>query len=466
MNYLIHFFSFQNDFVRAGALLGVGILNCGVRNECDPALALLSEFVNDENISMRVSAILGLGIAYAGTNREDLSELLTPLLEPSDLSMEVFGMVCLALGLIFVGTSNGDLSFLIIDALMRRDEDSLKNTYARFASLGLGLLYLGKQEEAEVTVETVKTLPASISSYCALTVETCAYAATGNVLKIQELLHACTDHIEKAEDAAHQAVAVIGIALICIGEEIGMDMSLRALDHILQYGEVGVRRAVPLALGLHSASNPRLEVMDTISKLTHDHDVDVARNAILALGMIGAGTNNSRAAQLLRDLFTYYYKDSSTVFIVRVAQGLLHLGKGTLSISPFHTHKQLTDRLALCGLLSVLHSSLDMPGLILGSAHHLLYLFVLAMYPRMLMTFDEDMNEIQVDVRVGQALDTVGQAGRPKTITGFQTHTTPVLLGYGDRAELATEEWIPLTKFLEGHVILRKNPGYVPTPLP
>ncbi len=36
----------------------------------------------------------------------------------------------------------------------------------------------------------------------------------------------------------------------------------------------------------------------------------------------------------------------------------------------------------------------------------------------------------------------VGQAGKPKTITGFQTHTTPVLLGYGERAELATEECI------------------------
>lgn len=41
-----------------------------------------------------------------------------------------------------------------------------------------------------------------------------------------------------------------------------------------------------------------------------------------------------------------------------------------------------------------------------------------------------------------QAVDVVGQAGKPKTITGFQTHTTPVLLAYGERAELATEECI------------------------
>ena len=64
-------------------------------------------------------------------------------------------------------------------------------------------------------------------------------------------------------------------------------------------------------------------------------------------------------------------------------------------------------------------------------------------------------------VRVGQAVDVVGQAGKPKTITGFQTHTTPVLLGVGDRAELATEKYIPVTPILEGCVILRPNPEYV-----
>ena len=62
----------------------------------------------------------------------------------------------------------------------------------------------------------------------------------------------------------------------------------------------------------------------------------------------------------------------------------------------------------------------------------------------MLVTFDEDLNPLPVTVRVGQAVDVVGQAGKPKTITGFQTHTTPVLLAYGERAELATEECILL----------------------
>jgi len=93
----------------------------------------------------------------------------------------------------------------------------------------------------------------------------------------------------------------------------------------------------------------------------------------------------------------------------------------------------------------------------------MMYCLVSALYPRMLMTFDQNMKPIPVSVRVGQAVDTVGQAGRPKTITGFQTHNTPVLLGYGDRAELATDEYIPLTSVLEGFVILKPNPDYKPS---
>lgn len=65
----------------------------------------------------------------------------------------------------------------------------------------------------------------------------------------------------------------------------------------------------------------------------------------------------------------------------------------------------------------------------------------------MLITLDEDLNPLPVSVRVGQAVDTVRQAGKPKTITGFQTHTTPVLLARGDRAELATDQCKNKKKF-------------------
>ena len=74
---------------------------------------------------------------------------------------------------------------------------------------------------------------------------------------------------------------------------------------------------------------------------------------------------------------------------------------------------------------------------------------------------NEDLEPLKTQVRVGNAVDTVGQAGKPKKITGFQTHDTPVLIGQNERAELATEEYISETQVMENFVILRKNPDYV-----
>ena len=94
----------------------------------------------------------------------------------------------------------------------------------------------------------------------------------------------------------------------------------------------------------------------------------------------------------------------------------------------------------------------------------------------------------------------MGQAGKPKAITGFATHTTPVLVAHDQvlpalllmifflirsltmlvfvthvvnamlmdavflareqRAELASEQYLALTSVLEGFVILKPNPDW------
>ena len=56
----------------AGALLAVGITNCGVQDECDPAYALLCESVNHDAANVRIGAIMGLGLAYAGTQKAEV----------------------------------------------------------------------------------------------------------------------------------------------------------------------------------------------------------------------------------------------------------------------------------------------------------------------------------------------------------------------------------------------------------
>ena len=151
-------------------------------------------------------------------------------------------------------------------------------------------------------------------------------------------------------------------------------------------------------------SNPKPTVIDLLSKLSHDGDHEVAQNAILALGLVGSGTNNSRIALQLRNLSTYWGKDANTLFVVRLAQGLLHMGKGLMTLSPTYSDKLLTSPTALAGILTVMHSCMDLKSIILGQHHYMLYMIAPAMQPRMLVTLDEDLKPLPVSVRVGQLL--------------------------------------------------------------
>ncbi len=51
------------------------------------------------------------------------------------------------------------------------------------------------------------------------------------------MLHACNDHLvdKEKEDDLHQAFAVLGVALIAMGEDIGAEMALRSFNHLVSF---------------------------------------------------------------------------------------------------------------------------------------------------------------------------------------------------------------------------------------
>lgn len=360
------FMDVQDENIKAGAALAIGIVNSGVRSDSDPAMALLCDdtFIGSKSPQIRVSTVMGLGLAYAGSQRQDLMEMLVPIVADASLSMHMSGMAAVSLGLMFVGSSNGDVAEAILQTLMEREDVQLQDKWGRFFALGLALLFVGRQEDADATLETLKAIEHPIAKHTSVLVDACAYAGTGNVLKFQGMLHLCNDHVDVSEDEKKdadlfQSYAVLGLALIAMGEDIGAEMSLRQFGHLMHYGEGVIRKTVPLAMGLLNASNPQMKVYDTLSRYSHDNDLDVAVNAIFAMGLVGAGTNNARLAQLLRQLASYYHRDPNTLFMVRIAQGLLHMGKGTMTVNPFHTERSVLSRVSVAGLLVVLISLID-----------------------------------------------------------------------------------------------------------
>lgn len=93
---------------------------------------------------IRIGAILGLGLAYSGSNREAVLNVLTPVLSDEKSSLEVVGITALACGMIAVGTTNQLVVEALVTTLLAKSETELKDTYARFISLGLALAYLGE----------------------------------------------------------------------------------------------------------------------------------------------------------------------------------------------------------------------------------------------------------------------------------------------------------------------------------
>ncbi|XP_029042494.2 26S proteasome non-ATPase regulatory subunit 2-like [Osmia bicornis bicornis] len=484
----------NDDFIKSGALLAIGLVNCGVRNECDPALALLSDYVLSDNATLRIGAVLGLGLAYAGSQRSDVTELLTGVLADKATTMEVVSLGAIAMGLINVGSADADISSTILQKLLELTPQELSSTYSRFLPLSLGMIYMGCRDIIDAPSAALEVLPDPYKLASQTMLQVCAYAGTGDVLIVQELLRICSEPVngenvsntsirtsvtsggdlrprngessekktkkseEKMEGSkdigSSQAIAALGVAAVGLGE--GKEDS-RIFGQIGRYGPISARRAMPLALGLSFLSNPDLSVLDVLNKYSHDNDAEVTNNAIFALGLVGAGTNNARLATMLRQLACYHAKNPLHLFLVRISQGLVHLGKGTLSISPLRHASKVLDRTALAGLMVVLVAFLDNQNLILAKSHYLMYCLALAMEPRWLVTLDENLQSLPVSVRVGHAVDIVGKAGNPKSISAGYVHTTPTLLSYGEKAELALDEYEALSNVLEGFIILREK---------
>ncbi|KAF4699932.1 26S proteasome non-ATPase regulatory subunit 2, partial [Perkinsus olseni] len=175
-------------------------------------------------------------------------------------------------------------------------------------------------EEVEQSVKDEK-----LRNLCTVVVKSCGYAGSGDVLKVQELMHLLTEKPNIAADATkptdadgsaaaedntpdddeelgdnaeasaeraaryYQVAGVLGIGLIALGEEIGTEMTVRAMDNILQYCPATIKRGVPLTLAMLFASNPKYTIIDTLSRLSHDADNEVAECAILSMGKSSSG---------------------------------------------------------------------------------------------------------------------------------------------------------------------------------
>jgi 26S proteasome regulatory subunit N1 len=195
-----------DDWIIAGSYLGFGIVSSGIKDENDPVFAILLEKLELSTKQIhKIGALMGLSIAYAGSGRADLLEAISPLILDSTNTIELQSIAALALGMIYTGTCDEDAVQIILQALMEQNDKVLQeSSFMRIFSLGLGLMFLGQQDLADASLAAIEIIESpQLREFLSLVVETCAYAGSGNVLKIQKMLHICAEHKKEEKDAIH-----------------------------------------------------------------------------------------------------------------------------------------------------------------------------------------------------------------------------------------------------------------------
>lgn len=491
-----------HDNIRAGAALGIGILVCGIQlSDFNIALGLLQPYVVSPIKNLQIGAILGLGYGCAGTNSKKAKKVLIPILADSQTSLEVHCMTAYALATVFVGSADEDITETMINCLLEIPEKNLTDVVVRYLILALGCMFLGCQESADTLIDTCSALPFVIRRYTEIVIQSCAFAGTGNVVVIQKFFHTIAENEEpqdlskeeegeSAEKGTNEeegvpstsseqtakpynmnfkAAAALGIGMVALGEPMGTEMTKRSIIHMLltdtvshEGHEMSGRRSVPLVFALLSASDPHITVIEHLNRLAHDSDTPTAQNAILALGIIAAGTNNARVTSRLSSLAAYYNKPDQVniLFTVRLAQGLCSMGRGHLTLSPLHYDHSAVSPTALMGLLCLMHSALELDKTLLERYHYMFYALAPSISPRMVVAVDAELEVISgVQVRVGTPVDTVAVPGKPRAITGFQTQKTPVLLGVQEKVEVADDNYTSVATVIEGIIVLKKKPS-------
>ena len=424
---------------------------------------MLLEELKDKNLDIKISAVFGLGLAAAGSQNQKLHEILIGLLGDFSYGFEMSAFVSLALGLIFLGSSDEDVFNDLFSILMTRNEGGktkiFESPFFVIYILGMGLLCLGKQKDNDFMIDTlvsIEEFSKDMRDYMKTMLISFSYAGSGNVAKVQELMQIIAKSNEDVNPKV-QSIAVIGCPLIAVGEEVGTEMLSRSFNHFLQFGDINTKKAVSLAIALLNLSNPKVQVIDSLTKFCYDTDKTVAMNAIFGMGLVSSGSNNSRVGGLLRSLAGYYSDDANPLFMIRISQGLLYMGKGLLTLDPLYSHKLLINKKSIAGILITLFSFTETEALICDKHQFLLYSLALAMKPKFVMTVDENLKPKDVQLMVGQAVDIVGQTGNPRTISGFQIHTSPAIINSGERCEINGEDFVPYSDVMEGVVIVKEK---------
>lgn len=483
----------DNPFKKTSGLLGLALANTKVFDENHTAMALLLENLKVNCNYQKIATVFSLQLIYSGTQDHKLKDILKELVYSENVDTSCFASF--ALGSVFFGSADAEISSLMIQNFIDKSFTHADSLFFGFLILGFSLLFY-KNKNFENVLKTLKDMNTPYYAHISILIRCMAHFGTGDTELMNEILGEAFEE----EDAGRQdivgfnvvesqpskeelreeransssdtkppknensknllkSISLLGVTLLSMGDELFSKMALRVITSSSLMENNHVKSTIPLCFALLRPSNPSVELIETLSKLCNSPEPKVILNSIIALGIVGAGSNNTRIAEILEQQYAYNTKCLKASPALKISQGLLHLGKGTMTLSPFVFNKSVLVPKNFIGLLASLFTLIDPDhSPMLSKYMYLNYFFVQASSLKQVVVVDEEMNYTKTQLRIGEPVNNVGVVGRPRKIASVQTHNSPIILQENEMVELCDDSSVvPLTSYVEDVVIVRNK---------
>lgn len=424
---------------KTGSLLGLALSGMRNTDENPAILALLSTNLQSNNSAHVVATLLGIQAMFSGMQTEELRDLLQPLMFSEN--SEIVFFTAFTLGSIFCGSADQDLVSLMLQVCAENNKES-ETQFFRFLLLGLACLFYCRKDVSCDFAEA----GGALGRHGSILIKGFQHVRTGDSAVVESIL---TESFTGETDALLESFGLMSCALVAIGDETCTQMVARIVSSSLMLDSSHLRSVLPLCYSILYPSNPQAGVLDILEKSLNVGETNCVMSTILSLGLVGAGTQSARIIKTLDQQYSYYYKDSKVLATLKVAQGLVSLGKGLLSISPLHFDRTTLVPKNLIGLFSTLFMFLDSSASPLVSSHTYMFFLLCQACSQRYVVCSEKIN-----MRVGLPVNTVGLVGDPRRLSSVQTQQTPVVLNEKLRAE--TDENV-CSSYIEDVLVLKKD---------
>lgn len=332
----------SSGYSEGGGLYALGLIHAN--HGANIIDYLLGQLKDAQNEMVRHGGCLGLGLAAMGTRRQDVYEQLKFNLYQDDANTgEAAGI---AMGMVMLGSKNASA----IEDMVAYAQESQHEKILRGLAVGISFNMYGRLEEAEPLIQQLTTDKDPILRRSGMYTIAMAYCGTGHNQAIRKLLHVAVSDVN--DDVRRAAVTALGFLLFRTPEQCPSVVSLLAESY-----NPHVRYGAAMALGIACAGTGLREAIALLEPMVMFDPVNFVRQgALIASAMILIQQTEQTCPkvsffrQTYAQVISNKHEDVMAKFGAILAQGIIDAGGRNVTLS-LQSRTGHTNMLAVVGTL-------------------------------------------------------------------------------------------------------------------